>query len=219
MRRLIYSFVLMLLLLSGCKDLDEERRLRCLAYADTVDEVMLVLRVEREALPLLLEELTVAQGVLRREIEDWSAEQLLTARRLAPEAAESAIRLRELRAVLLLEAEELLAVPPEPEVDNEQYEEDLRLVTIFSPAERLQHLQDEELSDDAEAMIEEYVVLCQTEEISWHELYSRLSGGLAEYTAEAAALRRTNRKLSGTIEKILLFRRELEQRENPFYAE
>jgi len=226
MKRLAISLACLILLLPGCKDLDEERRLRCLAYASTVDEVMLVLRVEREALPLLLEELGVAQGMLRREIELWPLEQLLTARRLVPDTdeaqqarAESAVRLGELRAALFLEVEELLAVPPEPEAKNERYEEDLRLVTIFSPEERLRHLQNEGLSGSAAAMLEEYTALCRTEDISWHELYGRLSGGLAEYTAKAAALRRTNRKLAGMIDEILIYRRELDHRENPFRGE
>lgn len=223
MRRLTFSLIFLLLLLSGCKDLDEERRLRCLAYASTVDEVMLVLRVEREAWPLLLEELTIAQGMLRREIETWPTEQLLTARRLIPDTdearqaqAEAAVRLGELRAALLLEAEELLAAPPEPEAQSERYEEDLRLVTIFNPEERLAHLLSEGLSENEEALLDEYTALCRTEDISWHEFYSRLSGGLTEYTAQAAALRRTNRELAQTIEEIFTFRRELEHRENPF---
>ncbi len=223
MRRIIISFLFLILLPLGCKDLDEERRLRCLAYASTVDEVMLVLRVEREAWPLLLEELTVAQGILRREIEAWPIEQLLTTRRLVPATeearqaqAEEAVRLGELRAALLLEVEELLAVPPEPETESERYEEDLRLVTVFSPEERLTHLFNEGLSENAEALLDEYTVLCRTEEISWHELYGRLSGGLAEYTTRAAALRRTNRELTKTIEEIFTFRRELGSRDNPF---
>lgn len=223
MRRLAVSLTCLILFLPGCKDLDEERQLRCLAYASTVDEVMLVLRVEREAWPLLLEELTVAQGILRREIEAWPTEQLLTTRRLVPATeearqaqAEEAVRLGELRAALLLEVEELLAVPPEPETESERYEEDLRLVTVFSPEERLRHLQTEGLSENAEALLDEYTVLCRTEEISWHELYGRLSGGLAEYTARAAALRRTNRELTKTIEEIFTFRRELGSRDNPF---
>ncbi|MCD4733432.1 hypothetical protein K8R78_04260 [bacterium] len=223
MRRLTFSLIFLLLLLSGCKDLDEERRLRCLAYADTVDEVMLVLRVEREAWPLLLEELTVAQGMLRREIDIWPTEQLLTARRLIPDTdearqtqAEAAVRLGELRAALLLEVEELLAAPPEPEAQSERYEEDLRLVTIFNPEERLAHLLGEGLSENEEALLDEYTALCRTEDISWHEFYNRLSGGLTEYTAQAAALRRTNHELAKTIEEIFAFRRELEHRENPF---
>jgi hypothetical protein len=222
-RRLLLCAALLPVLLIGCRDPDEERSLRALAYADVLDEVTLVLRVERLAYPVLLEELSAAQSRLRRGVSDWPVERLLEARRLYPGTpeAERALaaerrRLSELEAALLLETGDLLAEPDPPRPRDGEFDADLRLVAAFTPEERFDSLVHNGLDERAEALLAEYDLERRTEGLDWHEFVGRLASSLSEYTPVAAAHRRANRVIQRRLEDIARYLDGLDERENPF---
>jgi len=214
------------LCITGCKEPLEVSSLYALAYADVLDEVLLTLRVERLAYPVLLEELTARQSRLRREITAWPAAELLSARGLEPGTAEAeraladeAPRLDELKSTLKREAEELLAAADSPRPRDDAVDADLRLVATFSPRERFDVLVRDGLDERAERLLAERDLERLTEGLSWHELVGRLSAGLAEYAPPAAAYRRANREIGRRIEAINSYLDGLGERENPFSTE
>jgi hypothetical protein len=211
------------LCVAGCREPVEESSLTALAYADVLDEVLLTLRVERLAYPVLLEELTALQSRLRRETAARPAVELFAALGLEPgtEAAERALtdekpRLDALASALKLETEEFLTPPDAPRPRDANFDADLRLVATFTPRERLDALMRDGLDERAQTLLASYDLERRTEDLSWHELVGRLSAGLAEYTPLAAAYRRTNREIQRTIEAIAGYLDGLEERENPF---
>ncbi len=213
-------------LLAGCRDLDEERSMRALAYADVLDEVTLILRVERLAYPVLLEELSAVQIQLRREVSRWPTEQLLAVLRLYPDTPEArqAInaegrRLDDLEAALLLEAEEELAKPDPPRPVDDAFDRDLRMVATFIPKERFNSLVRDGLDERTVLLLAEYDIERRTEGLSWHEIVGRLSSSLSEYTPVAAAYRRTNREIQERLEAVARYLDNLKDRDNPFSSE
>ncbi len=213
-------------LLVGCRDLDEERSLRALAYADVLDEVTLILRVERLAHPVLLEELSAVQTQLRREVSRRPTEWFLAARRLypgTPEARQAIAaegrRLEEIEAALLLEVEEELTEPDPPRPVDNSFDRDLRIVATFTPEERFNSLVRDGLDERAEFLLREYDIERRTEDLSWHELVCRFSSSLAEYTPVAAAYRRANREIQERLEAVTRYLDNLKDMDNPFSSE
>ena len=219
-------WVCFLVLLAGCRESVNERSLRVLAYADVLDEVTLILRVERLAHPVLLEELSAMQRRLRREVSSWPVEQLLAARHLYPGTPEAdreidaeVRRLGELEAALLVETEDLLTIPSPPGPRDDTFDRDLSLIATFTPAERFNSLVRDGLDERAERLLREYDVERRTEGLSWHEFLGRLTASLSEYTPVAAAYRRTNREIQQRLDAIALYIEELTERDNPFPSE
>jgi hypothetical protein len=215
--------LLLALCLAGCKEPASQSSLHALAYADVLDEVLLTLRVERLAYPVLLEELTALQSRLRRETAAWPADRLLAALGLEPGTPEAeralaaqAPRLAELEAALDSETEELLAPTDPPRPRDSAFDADLRLVASYTPRERFAALVRDVDDERAERLLAEQDLERRTEGLSWHELVGRLSASLTEYTPLAAAYRRANREIQHKIEAVNGYLDRLGERENPF---
>lgn len=209
--------------LCACRPDEGDAALRCLAYAETFNEVNLVLRVEEAAYPILLEKLTLAQNQLRERLEELPRELLLAARRVVPDWPEARAvleaegrRADELRAALLLEAEELLDEPPRPRPVDGQYRVDLLTVALVTPQQRLEMLRSVGLTAELAAQLEEYEIERRTAGLAWHELAGRYRSALAARVPEAAAYRRVNRELTSRLEAVREYRRGLSELENPF---
>ena len=212
-------------LLGGCRTAERDDALRCLAYAETYDEVNLVLRVERSAHPILLEKLTLAQNQLRERLDELPGELLLAAHRVELDTSEAlalleseAESLAELETTLLLEVEGLLDEPPQPRAVDGQYRVDLLTVALVTPRQRLEMLQSAELTEELQAQLLEYEIERRTAGLAWHELAGRYSSALIDCVPEAAAYRRVNRELTNRLEEIKERREWLNDLENPFEA-